>query len=72
MIYRKLYNKNRLYLRLYLTYMNILFQLCLTLSRVAACTEKSDLQNLWVEIGDHVEEISNFMKQFQVKYIHRI
>ncbi|XP_050445036.1 HEAT repeat-containing protein 6 isoform X2 [Cataglyphis hispanica] len=40
-------------------------QLCLTLSRVAACTEKSELQNLWLEIGDHVEEISNVMKQFQ-------
>ncbi|XP_011644607.1 HEAT repeat-containing protein 6 [Pogonomyrmex barbatus] len=40
-------------------------QLCLTLSHVAACTEKSDLQSLWIEIGDHVEEISNFMKQFQ-------
>ncbi|EFN82609.1 HEAT repeat-containing protein 6 [Harpegnathos saltator] len=40
-------------------------QLCLTLSRVAACTEESELQNLWEEIGDHVEEISNFMKQFQ-------
>ncbi|XP_011872958.1 PREDICTED: HEAT repeat-containing protein 6 [Vollenhovia emeryi] len=40
-------------------------QLCLTLARVAACTEKSELQSLWIEIGDHVEEISNFMKQFQ-------
>ncbi|XP_014479426.1 PREDICTED: HEAT repeat-containing protein 6 [Dinoponera quadriceps] len=40
-------------------------QLCLTLSHVAACTEESELQNLWVEIGDHVEEISNVMKQFQ-------
>ncbi|XP_029663154.1 HEAT repeat-containing protein 6 isoform X1 [Formica exsecta] len=40
-------------------------QLCLTLSRVAVCTEKSELQNLWLEIGDHVEEISNVMKQFQ-------
>lgn len=40
-------------------------QLCLTLSHVAACTEQSELQDLWIEIGDHVEEISNFMKQFQ-------
>ncbi|KAG5317748.1 HEAT6 protein, partial [Pseudoatta argentina] len=40
-------------------------QLCLTLSCVAAHTEKSELQSLWIEIGDHLEEISNFMKQFQ-------
>lgn len=40
-------------------------QLCLTLGRVATCTEKSELQSLWIEIGDHVEEISNFVKQFQ-------
>ncbi|XP_025264249.1 HEAT repeat-containing protein 6 [Camponotus floridanus] len=40
-------------------------QLCLTLARVAACTEKSELQSLWLEIGDHVEEISNVVKQFQ-------
>lgn len=40
-------------------------QLCLTLGRVAAYTEKSELQSLWLEIGDHIEEISNFMKQFQ-------
>ncbi|XP_033340999.2 HEAT repeat-containing protein 6 isoform X1 [Megalopta genalis] len=40
-------------------------QLCLTLSHVAACTYESDLQNLWFEIGDHVDDISNYMKQFQ-------
>ncbi|XP_076678857.1 HEAT repeat-containing protein 6 isoform X1 [Andrena cerasifolii] len=40
-------------------------QLCLTLSHVAACTEVSDLQNLWAEIGDHVDDISDYMKQFQ-------
>ncbi|XP_053979487.1 HEAT repeat-containing protein 6 [Hylaeus volcanicus] len=40
-------------------------QLCLTLSHLAACTEVSDLQNLWIEIGDHVDDISNYMKQFQ-------
>ncbi|XP_032683851.1 HEAT repeat-containing protein 6 [Odontomachus brunneus] len=40
-------------------------QLCLTLCRVAACTEETELQNLWMEIGDHVGEISNFMKKYQ-------
>ncbi|XP_043250124.1 HEAT repeat-containing protein 6 isoform X1 [Colletes gigas] len=40
-------------------------QLCLTLSHLAACTEVSDLQNLWIEVGDHVDDISNYMKQFQ-------
>ncbi|XP_076755299.1 HEAT repeat-containing protein 6 isoform X1 [Xylocopa sonorina] len=40
-------------------------QLCLTLSHVAACTETSDLQNLWIEISEHVDDISNCMRQFQ-------
>ncbi|XP_020281763.1 HEAT repeat-containing protein 6 isoform X2 [Pseudomyrmex gracilis] len=40
-------------------------QLCLTLSRIAALTKKSELQSLWIEIGDHIEELSIFMKQFQ-------
>ncbi|XP_031835218.2 HEAT repeat-containing protein 6 isoform X1 [Nomia melanderi] len=40
-------------------------QLCLTLSHVAACTDVSDLQTLWSEIGDHVDVISDYMKQFQ-------
>ncbi|XP_076662618.1 HEAT repeat-containing protein 6 isoform X1 [Halictus rubicundus] len=43
----------------------LLQQLCLTLSHVAACTDVSDLQNLSSEIGDHVDDISNYMKQFQ-------
>lgn len=46
------------------------FQLCLTLSRVAACMEEYELQNLWIEIGDHVEEISHFMKQFKVRHMY--
>ncbi|OAD62957.1 HEAT repeat-containing protein 6, partial [Eufriesea mexicana] len=40
-------------------------QLCLTLSHVAACTEVSDLQNLWIEISEHVDDVSNYVKQFQ-------
>lgn len=40
-------------------------QLCITLSRVAGCTEVSDLRNLWAEIGQHVDDISGYMKQFQ-------
>ncbi|CAD1470197.1 unnamed protein product [Heterotrigona itama] len=40
-------------------------QLCLTLSHIAACTEMSDLQNLWTEISEHVDDISNYVKQFQ-------
>ncbi|KAG7209059.1 hypothetical protein KM043_015216 [Ampulex compressa] len=40
-------------------------QLCLTLSHVAACTEVSELQSVWAEIGNHVQDISNYMKQFQ-------
>ncbi|CAK9829766.1 HEAT repeat-containing protein 6 [Anthophora retusa] len=40
-------------------------QLCLTLSHVAAYTEVSDLQNLWREISEHVDDVSNYMKQFQ-------
>ncbi|XP_050474529.1 HEAT repeat-containing protein 6 isoform X1 [Bombus huntii] len=40
-------------------------QLCLTLSHVATCTEVSDLQNLWTEISEHVDDVSNYVKQFQ-------
>ncbi|XP_076236061.1 HEAT repeat-containing protein 6 isoform X2 [Calliopsis andreniformis] len=40
-------------------------QLCLTLGHVAAYTEVSDLQNLWAEIGDHIDDISNYVKKFQ-------
>ncbi|KZC08576.1 HEAT repeat-containing protein 6, partial [Dufourea novaeangliae] len=40
-------------------------QLCLALSHVAACTNVSDLQNVWSEVGDHVDDTFNYMKQFQ-------
>nr|XP_050863455.1 HEAT repeat-containing protein 6 isoform X1 [Vespula vulgaris] len=40
-------------------------QLCLTLSHLAAHTKVSELQNVWVEIGDHIENISNYIKKFQ-------
>ncbi|XP_043789120.1 HEAT repeat-containing protein 6 [Apis laboriosa] len=40
-------------------------QLCLTLSHVAAYTEVSDLQNLWAEISEHINDVSSYIKQFQ-------
>ncbi|KAI4497349.1 hypothetical protein M0802_007596 [Mischocyttarus mexicanus] len=40
-------------------------QLCLTLSHLAANTKVTELQNVWVEIGDHIESISNYIKKFQ-------
>ncbi|KAK2579621.1 hypothetical protein KPH14_011551 [Odynerus spinipes] len=40
-------------------------QLCLTLSHLAADTKVSELQNVWTEIGDHIENISNYIKKFQ-------
>ncbi|XP_015177159.1 PREDICTED: HEAT repeat-containing protein 6 isoform X2 [Polistes dominula] len=40
-------------------------QLCLTLSHIAAHTKVTELQNVWVEIGDHIESISNYIKKFQ-------
>lgn len=41
-------------------------QLCLTLSHVAAYTEVSDLQNLWAEISEYINDVSSYIKQFQV------
>lgn len=40
-------------------------QLCLTLSHVAAYTEVSDLQNLWAEISEYINDVSSYIKQFQ-------
>ncbi|KAI4481872.1 hypothetical protein M0804_009393 [Polistes exclamans] len=40
-------------------------QLCLTLSHLAAHTKVTELQNVWEEIGDHIESISNYIKKFQ-------
>ncbi|XP_015121818.1 HEAT repeat-containing protein 6 [Diachasma alloeum] len=40
-------------------------QLCLTLGHVAASTEPGDLQILWLDIKDHVEEIEVHIKSFQ-------
>ncbi|XP_026674753.1 HEAT repeat-containing protein 6 isoform X3 [Ceratina calcarata] len=43
----------------------LLRQLCVTLGHVAGCTEVSDLRNVWAEIGDHVDDVSGYVRQFQ-------
>ncbi|XP_051170043.1 HEAT repeat-containing protein 6 isoform X2 [Leptopilina boulardi] len=44
---------------------NLVQQLCLTLSHLAVHTHMKDLLSLWTEIGDHVEDVTIYMKQFQ-------
>lgn len=44
----------------------IFFQLCLALGHVAARTNLSDLQILWPEIKDHVQDVAIHIKHFQV------
>uniref|UniRef100_A0A6V7IXR0 HEAT repeat-containing protein 6 n=1 Tax=Bracon brevicornis TaxID=1563983 RepID=A0A6V7IXR0_9HYME len=44
-------------------------QLCLTLGHVAARTDPSDLQILWPDIKDHVDEIEVHMKHFQERVL---
>ncbi|XP_043469715.1 HEAT repeat-containing protein 6 isoform X2 [Leptopilina heterotoma] len=41
------------------------WQLCLTLSHLAVQTQITDLLPLWTEIGDHLEDFTVHMKQFQ-------
>ncbi|XP_063983533.1 HEAT repeat-containing protein 6 [Diachasmimorpha longicaudata] len=44
---------------------SLLQQLCLTLGHVAASTAPSDLQILWPDIKDHVNEIEGYMRNFR-------